>query len=62
MAPYGSYHNREGRKLLLGYMNPRNAPEQHSLLEGKVARFVSLVSNDPQEVRQHIRWYVVCQC
>ena len=56
MAPYGSYLHREGRKLILGWMNARNAPVQRAMLEAKAARFMTLMSDDPHDVRQHIRW------
>ncbi|KAI0736555.1 cytochrome P450 [Fomitopsis betulina] len=53
MAPYGSYSNQEGRKLMLGCMNARNAPSLHRILEEKIGRFTILMSEDAQDVCRH---------
>jgi len=56
-APYGQRH-REGRKLILGAINARKAPELHVIEESKTAEFVSRLARSPSEFRTHIRWVV----
>ncbi|KAH9925304.1 cytochrome P450 [Fomitopsis serialis] len=57
MLPYGPLH-KEGRKLILGTLNARNAPTLHAVQEAKAAQLVSRLSDDPRNFRQHIRWLV----
>ncbi|KAH9925322.1 cytochrome P450 [Fomitopsis serialis] len=55
MLPYGQRH-REGRKLILGTVNARKAPELHAIQEAKAADFVSRLTRNPSEFRPHLRW------
>lgn len=55
MLPYGPRH-REGRKLILGTLNSRNAQHLHAIQEAKVALFVSKLSSDPSNFLLHIKW------
>lgn len=57
LLPYG-HRLREGRKLMLGAVNPRKAAELHVIQEAKTADFVSRLAREPSEFRAHIRWFV----
>ncbi|KAH9927567.1 cytochrome P450 [Fomitopsis serialis] len=57
MFPYGRRH-REGRKLFLGTLNPRNAPRLQAIQEETVAPFVANLAEDPSNFLLHIRWLV----
>ena len=57
MLPYG-HRLRQGRKLLLGAINPRVAPELHVVQEEKTAIFISKLAREPSDFRAHIRWCV----
>jgi len=57
MFPYGPRH-REGRKLFLGTLNPRNAPRLQAVQEETVASFVAKLAEDPSNFLLHIRWLV----
>ncbi|KAH9925318.1 cytochrome P450 [Fomitopsis serialis] len=57
LAPYGQRH-REGRKLILGAISTRKAPELHIIEESQMADFISRLARSPSELRSHIRWLV----
>ncbi|KAI0736491.1 cytochrome P450 [Fomitopsis betulina] len=57
LLPYG-HRLREGRKLMLGAVNPRKAAELHVIQEAKTAEFVIRLAREPSEFRAHIHWLV----
>ncbi|KZT66841.1 cytochrome P450 [Daedalea quercina L-15889] len=57
MLPYCPRH-REGRKMILGALSARKAPELHAIQEAKAVEFVSRLLRTPIEYRAHIRWLV----
>ncbi|KAH9831002.1 cytochrome P450 [Rhodofomes roseus] len=57
LMQYGDRH-KEGRKLILGMINVRNAPMLHAIQEAKAAQLVSRLAQDPSNFSRHIRWLV----
>ncbi|TFY54698.1 hypothetical protein EVJ58_g8706 [Rhodofomes roseus] len=57
LMQYGDRH-KEGRKLILGMINVRNAPMLHAIQEAKVTQLVSRLAQDPSNLSRHIRWLV----